>query len=204
VESPEGVGSSPTADNVGRSLVNETDALDRASYDAVAGTPTPTLDVLMSWISNAASYSRLWVVIATALTAVGGDRGRRAASRGLIAVGATAITTNLVAKHIFPRGRPKRLVVTAGRHARMPMSSSFPSGHAASAFAFATAVTADLPLLSLPIYGLATAVSYSRVHTGVHYPSDVMGGGILGAAVGTAVREATLRLAPLPHRLGTL
>ena len=80
----------------------------------------------------------------------------------------------------------------------MPASSSFPSGHTASAFAFATAVTADLPLLSAPLFGLATVVGYSRVHTGVHYPTDVIAGGILGCSLATVVCDATLRIGPLP------
>ena len=82
----------------------------------------------------------------------------------------------------------------------MPMSSSFPSGHTASAFAFATAVTAEFPLLAVPLFGLATLVGYSRVHTGVHYPTDVIAGATLGFAVGTVVREATLRVGPLARR----
>jgi len=179
---------------VHRRLFEEADALDGAIYNAVASTPSPTLDVPMTWISNAANDSRLWVVVAGVLAVAGGHRNRRTAIRGLTAIGATSITANLVAKHIFPRRRPKRLTITAGRKARMPTSSSFPSGHTASAFAFATAVTADLPRLSLPLYALATAVGYSRVHTGVHYPSDVMGGAVLGLTVGTAVRGATQRL----------
>ena len=75
----------------------------------------------------------------------------------------------------------------------MPTSGSFPSGHTASAFAFATAVTADLPQLALPLFGLATVVGYSRVHNGVHYPGDVMAGAVLGLTTGTVIREATLR-----------
>jgi hypothetical protein len=50
-----------------RALLQETSALDSAIHDAVAGTPTPTLDVAMSWISNAATYSRIWLVMAAAL-----------------------------------------------------------------------------------------------------------------------------------------
>ena len=175
---------------VARRLLDEVTTLDGAIYDAVANTRTPALDVAMTWISNAANYSRIWVVIAAALAAAGGNRGRRAAVRGLTAVGATSATANLAAKHLFPRSRPERSTASAGRQARMPTSSSFPSGHTASAFAFAVAVTAELPELSLPLYGLATAVGYSRIHVGVHYPSDVLGGGVLGLAMGTAVRPS--------------
>ena len=66
----------------------------------------------------------------------------------------------------------------------MPDSTSFPSGHAASAFAFAYAVGRHLPELAVPIRLLAGGVAYSRVHTGVHYPGDVVIGAIVGAGSG--------------------
>lgn len=178
-------------------LAEEAHALDEAISDAVASTPTPTLDMPMTWVSNAANYGRLWVVIAAALGAVGGPRGRRTAVRALTALSVTSVTANLVVKEVLPRRRPERENATASRGTRMPMSSSFPSGHTASAFAFATAVTAEFPLLAVPLFGLATLVGYSRVHTGVHYPTDVIAGATLGFAVGTVVREATLRVGPL-------
>jgi undecaprenyl-diphosphatase len=181
-------------------LAEEVHALDRAIYDAVATTPTPILDAPVTWISNAASFGRLWLVLAAVLGVGGGARGRRAAARGLSALGVTSITSNLAVKHLVPRHRPERLIVTATREARMPASSSFPSGHTASAFASATAVTADVPLLSVPLFALATVVGYSRVHTGVHDPTDVVAGGILGAGIGAAMRTTTLRICPLSNR----
>jgi len=75
------------------------------------------------------------------------------------------------------------------RHVKMPTSTSFPSGHSASGFAFAAGVAEAIPALGVPLRGLATAVAYSRVHTGVHYPGDV----IVGSLVGMAVGEGTAR-----------
>jgi undecaprenyl-diphosphatase len=66
---------------------------------------------------------------------------------------------------------------------RSPRSTSFPSGHAASAFAFAVAASREMPPAAPLLLPLASAVSYSRVYVGVHYPSDVL----VGAAVGTGV-----------------
>lgn len=182
---------------VRRRLAGEADALDRAVYDAVANTPTPTLDVPVTWLSNAAGHSVLSVAIAAVLATVGGRQGRHAAVRGLTAVGATSIVANLIVKPLVARHRPRRSTVIAGRDSRMPTSSSFPSGHTASAFAFAAGVTADLPRLALPLYALAEAVGYSRVHTGVHYPGDVMAGAVLGLAVGAVVRQTTVFAGPL-------
>jgi undecaprenyl-diphosphatase len=65
----------------------------------------------------------------------------------------------------------------------MPRSTSFPSGHAASAFAFATGVAADLPAAGIPLSAAAAVVAYSRVHTGVHYPADVIAGSVAGGSI---------------------
>jgi undecaprenyl-diphosphatase len=71
----------------------------------------------------------------------------------------------------------------------MPTSASFPSGHSASAFAFASGVAARLPVVAMPVHGLAGAVAYSRVHTGVHYPGDVL----VGSVLGTMIAQITTR-----------
>jgi undecaprenyl-diphosphatase len=80
---------------------------------------------------------------------------------------------NLGVKPIARRRRPDRLetAMFEDRHVPMPASASFPSGHAASAFAFAHAVGRHVPVLAVPVRLLAAAVAYSRVHTGVHYPA---------------------------------
>jgi undecaprenyl-diphosphatase len=79
----------------------------------------------------------------------------------------------------------------------MPRSASFPSGHAASAFAFASAVGGSLPVAAVPLRSLATVVGYSRVHTGVHYPGDVVIGALIGTTIGEAV-AALARIRPRP------
>ena len=117
----------------------ELGGLDRAVYDAVSSTPSPTIDRAVARISNAANHSRLWMVTAGVLGATGPTR-RRAALIGLAAVGATSAVSNLVVKPVMSRGRPERTASRRSHGVRMPQSHSFPSGHTASAFAFSSAV----------------------------------------------------------------
>ena len=177
--------------------LHELGALDQAIYLAVAATPTPSLDEPLRRLSNAANNSGLWLAIAAGLGAVGGPAGRRAAVRGTVAIGVTSPLVNLAAKSAWSRRRPDRADagVPVGRDVRMPTSASFPSGHAASGFAFATAVGRDQPWLGMALRFLAAAVAYSRVHTGVHYPGDAVVGSLVGAGTGQAVAGVIDRLA---------
>lgn len=183
----------PTSDRAAAEL-RELAALDQAVYTAVAVTPTPELDEPLRRLSNAANNSVLWLAIAAALGTAGGSAGRRAAVRGLVAIGVTSPLVNLVAKRTWSRRRPDRARVPEERNVRMPTSTSFPSGHAASGFAFATAVSYNQPWLGMGLRLLAAAVAYSRVHTGVHFPGDVVIGSLIGAATGQAVAGPVDRL----------
>ncbi|GGG10176.1 glycerophosphatase [Rhodococcoides trifolii] len=164
-------------------------AADLALVRAVSSSRPLLGDAALRRLSQSANHSRLWIVVSLALAASGGSR-RRAAVRGLLSVvGASALANGLL-KPIFPRDRPP--VDSAPVLRRLldpPLSSSFPSGHSASAAAFAAGVALESPAAGLAIAPLAAAVAYSRVHVGVHWPSDV----VAGAALGTAVALSTRR-----------
>ena len=177
-------------------LVDELRRLDLAVYRAVAATPTPQIDGALRRLSQAANHSKLSMAAAAAMALAGGARGRRAAVVGLASVAVTSASANLVAKLAWQRARPDREAggVVVERHVTMPTSSSFPSGHSAAAFAFATGVSHEWPAVGVPLRGLAAVVAYSRVHTGVHYPSDAIAGGIVGGAMGQTVAVLARRL----------
>ena len=82
------------------------------------------------------------------------------------------------------RPRPAGEVPSARRPGRTPVTSSFPSGHAAAAAAFATGVGLEMPALAAPVGALAVAVGVARVVNGVHYPFDIAGGWVFGVGVG--------------------
>jgi undecaprenyl-diphosphatase len=190
-------GGGQASQQVARGL-RELGAVDRAVYAAVAATPTPSLDEPLRRLSNAANNSRLWLTIAAGLGVAGGGAGRRAALRGTVAIGVTSALVNLAVKAAWSRRRPDRAGagVPVGRNVRMPTSTSFPSGHAASGFAFAAAIGRDQPWLGLALRFLAASVAYSRVHTGVHYPGDVVVGALIGEGTGQAVAGVVDRLMP--------
>jgi membrane-associated phospholipid phosphatase len=88
-----------------------------------------------------------------------------------------------------------RLAAEEPRRQRIPRTKAitaltelgFPSGHAASGFAFANAVGQTLPTAAAPLRLLASVVGYSRLHTGVHYAGDVVMGATIGASIGDLV-----------------
>lgn len=97
-------------------------------------------------------------------------------------------TTNLVvelAKALVGRVRPCDALAWCPPIAvASPGGGSFPSGHAAGAFAFAAFVAAHVPRAAAPLFVFAALVAWSRCFLGVHYPSDILAGACLGTALG--------------------
>ncbi len=175
-----------------KNLIKELNKLDLTVYSAVAKSPTPSIDSGLRRLSHAANYSRISIGVATGLAIFGGDRGRRAAFRGIASIAVTSSVLNAAVKPFARRTRPDRLKaeVPEARHVRMPTSHSFPSGHSAAAFAFATGVGHVMPWTVPPLTILAASVAYSRVHAGVHYPGDVIIGSLSGLMLASATNAA--------------
>lgn len=157
---------------------------DERVYDKLANADSTALDRAMPALSRAADYSILWMGIAAAMRTFGGRRSKRAAGRGLATLAVSSLVTNQGLKRLHWRNRPNGGAVPLRRRAkRLPTSSSFPSGHSASAAAFATAVAFENAPLGAALGVLALGVGTSRVATGAHYPSDVLTGFAVGAGI---------------------
>ena len=130
--------------------LRDAERVDVGVYAAITQTPTPSLDRAMRLLTQASDYWRLWLGSAAILALTRGARGRRAAVTGLASVAVSSAVANLVLKPLGRRRRPDTSDVPAARHAAMPPSTAFPSGHSASAFAFATGVGSVLPLRGSP------------------------------------------------------
>jgi diacylglycerol kinase family enzyme/membrane-associated phospholipid phosphatase len=176
-----------------RRRLSDVREVDHAISRWIGRRPPGLADLVMIELSAAANHSKLWFSIAAALIAKKGAT-RRAGLRGVLAIAATSFTANAVLKPLLPRRRPPAREL--GSHLvfpATPTSSSFPSGHAASAAAFTTAVALECPKAGVALAPLAAAVAYSRVHVGVHWSSDVA----IGAAVGAGIALSTQRWWPV-------
>ena len=169
-------------------------AADRRLFTRLTSRPAPRLDAAMYPLSS------------RRITGSSGSQAQRSSRLTDGAVGAprcagcshwwlTSALSNAMLKPIFRRARPTLIRASKlDRIARVPGSTSFPSGHAASAFAFAAAAGMEAPMAIAPLGALASAVAYSRVRTRVHYPGDV----IAGAAIGVTVAFATRKIWSVP------
>ncbi|WP_156722369.1 bifunctional phosphatase PAP2/diacylglycerol kinase family protein [Streptomyces apocyni] len=174
--------------------------LDCRIYDGVAARTWPGADRVLPRLSRAANHGVLWFATAAGIaTAASSPRARRAAVRGVASLALASATVNTLGKRSVRRARPVwDAVPPIRRLKRRPVTTSFPSGHSASAAAFATGVALESRGWGAAVAPLALAVGLSRVYTGVHFPSDVLAGGALGVAAAFAVRGMVPTRGQLP------
>jgi membrane-associated phospholipid phosphatase len=140
----------------------------------------PALERAAIAYTTTGEFGAIW--IAGALAGAALDRERRSAWLVAAAAVPTALCANAVLKRVVRRERPQLWGLPPV--GRAPSTPSFPSGHAATSFAGASAIGAVAPGVRAPLLAAAGAMSLTRPYLGVHYPSDVLAGAVLGGLLG--------------------
>ncbi|WP_026116126.1 bifunctional phosphatase PAP2/diacylglycerol kinase family protein [Nocardiopsis kunsanensis] len=163
--------------------------IDEGAYQRAVSVGVSSLDPYTPKFVQATDNMAPWFLVAGTLAVSGNPRLRRTAMRALAAAG-MANAASAAVKQVVRRPRPDSSAVPRARFPyRDYPSGSFPSGHTAAAVGFATGVGADAPRPLTALAGLlAGAVAVSRVHSGVHYPGDVLGGAAIGAGAALVAR----------------
>jgi membrane-associated phospholipid phosphatase len=157
------------------------------------GHPAP-VETALKALGWAGEWGAIWS--ASALVAAGGDPGRRGRWLAAAALPPAAIVANYGFKRAINRERPVIEELPALGYAAS--SLSFPSAHATSSVAAATAIARIAPGSRPVVYGLAALVCIGRPYLGMHYPSDVLVGVALGRVIGRAVPALDAEPAPAP------
>jgi membrane-associated phospholipid phosphatase len=143
---------------------------------------SPAVEEAARLLGKAGNNGAIWIAIGIVLALV--DSSNRESWLICAVLGPVAIALNYVIKALVRRPRPvlEGLPPLGGA----PSSLSFPSAHATSSFAVATAMTRVEPIAALAFI-LAAALAFGRPYLGMHYPSDVLAGALLGVALGLVV-----------------
>jgi undecaprenyl-diphosphatase len=159
------------------------------------------LDSVFVWLSRLGTLGLIWVLLALAIALL---RRRPDVFVLVLAADGAADVLSYALKRLVDTDRPPVRYEKPKPLVDVPLDHSFPSGHAATSFACATVLAFTVPRLAAPLYLLAAAIAFSRVYVGVHYPVDVVGGALLGAAVATALLMLVRarRRSPRPPRSG--
>lgn len=174
-----------------RAVIRDLDRRVDAYFETLRG--HATADRVFYTASSLGEFGHIWAMLALVRWLRGRPNDERAAIRVLAAIVVESLFVNAGLKTLFGRGRPIAEGLVHPHPFRRPLTSSFPSGHATSAFCAAT-LLADQDSLGPAYFALAGVVAASRVHVKIHHASDVLGGAAIGLALGMLGRK----LSPLP------
>ena len=152
---------------------------------------TPLLDKILAFITSLGNVGIIWIVLAVVLLILPKTR-----KTGIIVAAALLmdlVLCNLILKNLVARMRPYDVNTAIAILIKKPLDFSFPSGHTAASFAAMTALfLAKMKKAWIAALILAVLIAFSRLYFYVHYPTDVLGGavvGILSGIIGYAIVE---------------
>ena len=145
---------------------------------------TPWLDGFMVFVSSLGNFGAVWIILAVVLLLL--PKYRRVGALLACALLIDLVVCNVLLKPLVARPRPYDLNQMMEYLIDRPHGWSFPSGHTAASFAAATALLLGRSRLWIPCGILAVLIAFSRLYLYVHYPSDVLGGAVVGLAAAWA------------------
>jgi undecaprenyl-diphosphatase len=147
---------------------------------------TPWLDGLMLGMSSVGQAGTIWIILGGVAVLEQPSRAGRWWQL-VLAIGLAYLLVDHILKPGFARTRPFEALMDVRVVGFRPVTYSFPSGHACSAFAGAWVLTLMWQRLAPVLWALAALIAVSRVYIGVHYPIDILAGALLGMGVGALV-----------------
>jgi membrane-associated phospholipid phosphatase len=157
--------------------------VDVALFEAINAAYATAVDPIMIAATRLGMGAGVWFSLA--LMGMVWRRHRAAAARAILALAVTLGVNDQIVKPLVARSRPFEQAVTTARVIQdpRPITPSFPSGHSAASIAGAMSMARVFPQARWAFAALAVLIAYSRIYVGVHFPSDVLAGGLLGAGV---------------------
>ena len=144
----------------------------------------PVLDALAVFLNYAGEHGEIWIAFTLLLLLF--RRTRKAGCAMATALVLYLVAGDCILKPLFARPRPCDVNTTIAILVKRPHGHSFPSGHTASAFAAAFALWLQNRKLGAPALVLAAFIAFTRLYLYVHFPTDILGGAVLGIVLGAA------------------
>ncbi|HOV79891.1 MAG TPA: phosphatase PAP2 family protein [Bacillota bacterium] len=151
-------------------------------YSINHGLHNTVFNKVMPAVSNAGTDGLVWIALGLVLLILGRKETKRASVLMMLALLVSYLLGEEGLKTLFHRPRPFETLPGVHLLVFPPDTYSFPSGHAANAFACALVLARKIRNISLPVCIFAVIMAFSRVYVGVHYPLDVLAGALLGVA----------------------
>lgn len=159
---------------------------------------TPFLNRFFSILTDVNHWFITYILLVLLMWLKGGKKGKLAVIFAILLIIFSDQTGNKILKEIFERIRPCNALSDVITPLGCNGTYSFPSSHALNNFAIAVFFFRLYPEYKIPLFIAASLVALSRVYLGLHYPSDIIGGALIGSLLGYLMSLVFLKLEPLP------